>query len=104
MLMEYTAPSLKITVITEMAYVGVVEERLLQLVQLEEDHFVTGYHQSVEKERQKAWHDRHIKCKQFQVGGLVLLYDSKFFKHPGKLRTHWMGPHVVINITEGGAI
>ena len=53
---------------------------------------------------QKAWHDRHIRTKQFKVGGLVLMYDSKFFKHPGKLKTHWLGPYVVACITEAGAI
>ena len=53
--------------ITKMIDVGVVEERLLQLVHLEEECFVVGYHQNVENQRQKVWHDRHIKNKQFQV-------------------------------------
>ena len=48
------------------------------------------------------WHNQHIKYKQFHIGDLVLLYDSKFLKHHGKIQTLWMEPYVVIHITEGG--
>ena len=33
-----------------------------------------------------------------------LMYDSKFLKHPGKLRTHWLGPYVVKYFTDGGEV
>ena len=56
------------------------------------------------KDRQKAWHDCDIKHKQFAVGDLVLLYDSKFIKHPRKLQMHWLGPYLVQSITSGGAV
>jgi hypothetical protein len=36
----------------------------------------------------------------FQVGALVLLYDNTFLKHPGKFRTHWLGPYVIRYVTE----
>ena len=81
-----------------------VEEISLQLVQMEEERFVTRYHQNVEKQRQKVWHDRHIKNKQFQVQGLILMYDNKFLKHPGKLKKHWLGSYIVTYITNGGAV
>ena len=32
------------------------------------------------------------------------MYDNKKFKHPGKLRTHWLGPYIVTKITNGGAM
>ena len=32
------------------------------------------------------------------------MYDDKLFKHPGKLKTHWLGPHVVKEIIDGGAM
>jgi hypothetical protein len=54
------------------------------LVELEEDGFVAGFHQQVQKERDKAYHDRLIRNKAFKQGDLVLIYDSKFIKHPGK--------------------
>ena len=68
-MMEYIVSSLRIVMITKMIDVDDVEERLLQLMQLEEERFVVGYHQNDEKERQNVWHDRHNNKKQFQVGG-----------------------------------
>ena len=43
--MEYIVPSLKIVVLIDMADEETVTERLLNLVGLEEDRFVVGFHQ-----------------------------------------------------------
>ena len=59
--MEYVVPSLRIAVLTDMEDEETVNERLLHLLGLEEDRFIAGFHQQVQKEREKAWHDRHIK-------------------------------------------
>jgi len=59
-------------------------ESLSQLLELEEEGFIGGFHQQVHREREKAWHDRYTKKIKFQSGGLVLLYDNKFLTHPGK--------------------
>ena len=40
----------------------------------------------------------------FKVNDLVLLYDSKFKKYPGKFRMHWLGPYVVKEVTYGGVV
>jgi hypothetical protein len=32
-----------------------------------------------------------------------LVYDNKFMKHPGKFKTHWLGPYEVAYVIEGGA-
>ena len=42
----------------------IVNERLLNLVELEEDRFVAGFHQQVQKNREKSWHDRHLRVNQ----------------------------------------
>ena len=34
----------------------------------------------------------------------MLLYDSKFDKFPGKFRIHWLGPYIVKEVTDGGAV
>jgi hypothetical protein len=72
------------------------------LVKLKEDRFIAGLHQKEQKEREKAYHDRHIKKKAFRQGDLVQVYESKFIKHPGKFRMHWLGPYEVAYVTEGG--
>ena len=53
---KHIVPILRIVVITEMTDVNDVNEILPQLVQLEEECFAAGFHQNVEKQRQKAWH------------------------------------------------
>jgi transposase InsO family protein len=101
--MEYLVPSLRIAAFTYMDDTGAVRERLAQLVELEEDKFIAGFHQQVQKEREKSYHDWNIKKKAFKQGDLVLVYDSKFLKHLGKLSTHWLGPYEIAYVTEGGA-
>ena len=32
------------------------------------------------------------------------MYDSKFFKQPGKLKMHWLGPYVIMHITGIGTV
>ena len=101
---EIYLPSLRIAQLTEMTDIDTVEERLAQLLALEEDRFIAGFHQKVQKARVKAWHDRHIKSKTLQIEDLVLLYDSKFLKFPGKFKMHWLGPYQIQQVTEGGAV
>ena len=81
-----------------------MNERLLHLVGLEEDFFIVGFHQQVQKAREKAWHDRHIKNKIFKVGDLVLLYDSRFAKFYSKFCMHWLGLYQVKHVTSGGTV
>lgn len=65
--MEYIVPGLRISSFTNMEDPDIMEERMSQLISLEEDRFIVGFHQQVQKEREKVWHDRHIKQKKFQV-------------------------------------
>jgi hypothetical protein len=74
---------------------GATQEILAQLMELEEDRIIVGFHQEVQKEKDKSWHDRHIKKKKFKEGDMVLLYDSKYLQHPGKFRMHWLGPYEI---------
>ena len=83
MLMEYILPSLRIVAITEMVDSNIMEEWLVQLLVSEEDLFLAGFHQQVQKSREKAWPDRHIKQRTFKNGDLVLMYENKFNKFLG---------------------
>ena len=49
--MEYIVPSLCIAVAMGMDDEISLEEVMAQLIQLEEDHFIAGFHQRVEKDR-----------------------------------------------------
>ena len=101
---EFTVPSLLIATSLQFSDEESLRERLQELQELDEARFLAEFHQKVQKARQKAWHDRHIKTKAFQVGGKALLYDSRFQKFPGKLQMHWLGPYFVIEIRDSGAV
>jgi hypothetical protein len=71
-------------------------------MELEEDMILEGFHQEVQKARDKYWHDKDIKKKIFKEGDLVLLNDNKYLQHPGKFRMHCLGPYEVKYVTDGG--
>jgi hypothetical protein len=90
---------ISVITITDLLDSSTTKERFLHLVHLEEDLFVIGFDKQVQKAREKAWHDRHIKQKRFQVGNLVLLYKNKFMQHLGKFRMKSLVPYVIKNVT-----
>jgi hypothetical protein len=45
--MEYLVPSLRIATFTGMDDSGIFHDRLAQLLELEEDRFIVGFHQQV---------------------------------------------------------
>jgi hypothetical protein len=59
--MEFIVPSLHVVVLTDIIDSSTVEKRLLEIVELDEDNFVAGFHQQVQKAREKSWHEIHIK-------------------------------------------
>jgi len=64
--LEFMVPILRVTTITNMIEIGVVKDKLNQLMEMEEDRILAGFHQEVQKSRDKAWHDRHIKRNKFK--------------------------------------
>ena len=52
------------------------KDRLIQLSKLEEHRPITLQHQEIQKQQQKAWHDRNIKNKNMLVGDLAFLYNT----------------------------
>jgi hypothetical protein len=89
--LEYLVPSMHVAAITNMTERVIVQEKINQLMIMEEDNILVGIDQEVQRERDKAWHDIHIKRKYFKEGDLVLVYDIKSLHHLGKLRMHWLG-------------
>jgi hypothetical protein len=50
---------------------GVAQEKMDQLMELEEERILGGFRQEVQKLNKKYWHDRHIKKKRLKEGYLV---------------------------------
>ena len=51
------------------------------------------------KDNTKKWHDQKIIRKEFKVGELVLLYNSRLINFPRKLKSRWSGPYTVVAAT-----
>ncbi|KAL5582009.1 hypothetical protein UlMin_014451 [Ulmus minor] len=52
----------------------------------------------------KAWHDKRIHPKNFEVGQQVLLFNSRLRLFPGKLKSRWSGPFRIAQIFPFGAV
>jgi hypothetical protein len=72
-----------------------IVEWFAKLLALDEAKFLFNFHQAMENFRKKSWHDKYIKIKSFALGDQVLLYNSKYQKHPGKLKMHCLKPFIV---------
>ena len=56
------------------------------------------------REKTKAFHDGHIRRRSLQVNNKVWLYNSRLKLCPGKLRSRWDGPYVVLELFDDGSI
>jgi hypothetical protein len=77
--------------------------RKLQLTELEELRN-DAYDSSKIYEKTKAFHDRHIRPKTFEPNQKVWLFNSKLRLFPGKLRSRWDDPFIVISISSHGVV
>ena len=63
-----------------------------------------AYDTRIYKDKIKKWHDKKILMKEFKVGELFLLYNSKLKHFPGKLKSRWSSPYTVVAATPFGAV
>ncbi|XP_024010475.1 uncharacterized protein LOC112085489 [Eutrema salsugineum] len=56
------------------------------------------------REKTKILHDQKILKREFKVGDLVLLFNSRLKFFPGKLRSRWSGPFRVLEVRSYGAL
>ena len=53
------------------------EKRILQLSELKEFRNEAYENARIYKEKMKAWHDKHIITKEFELGQRVFLFNSR---------------------------
>ncbi|KAM1216786.1 hypothetical protein ACFX2J_013028 [Malus domestica] len=80
------------------------QHRKLQLNDLDEIRNDAYESSRIYKEKSKAFHDKIISRKSFSIGQKVLLFNSRLWLFPGKLRSRWVGPFVITNIFPHGAM
>nr|KAJ0188563.1 hypothetical protein LSAT_V11C900456170 [Lactuca sativa] len=56
------------------------------------------------KGKTKAFHDKYLSHKTFEIGQKVLLYESRLKWFSGKLRSRWVGPFIVTNVFDHGVV
>ena len=66
---------------------AVKEKRLLQLNELEELRNEAYDNARIYKDKTTKWHDQKVMRKDFIVGDLVLLFNSRLKLFPGKLKS-----------------
>src|ERR1043165_9207835 len=73
-------------------------QRKLQLDELEEIRRDVYERSRAYKDTSKRRHDLFASRKTFKVGQRVLLFQSRLKLLPGKLRSRWAGPFVVVKV------
>ena len=77
----------------DLAQVG--KHRLLQMNELDELRRESYESARIFKERLNPFHDKTIVRKTFEPHQKVLLYSSRLYMFPGKLRSRWIGLFIV---------
>ncbi|XP_074283880.1 uncharacterized protein LOC141608422 [Silene latifolia] len=80
------------------------EKRFLDMNELEEFRLDAYESSRIYKEKTKKFHDKAILRKEFKVGDLVLLFNSRFKLFSGKLKSKWSGPFTVVRVFPHGSI
>ena len=81
------------------------KNRLMQLNELDEWRANAYKNSRLYKEATKRRHDTRLKQrKQFEVGDLVLLHNSRLKLFPEKLKSRWSGPFVIQYVLPYGTI
>ena len=80
------------------------KHKLLQLKKLQELRRDAYKNAEIYEEKTKAFHDRNIRRRTFNVNEKVWLYNSRLELFPGKLRSRWDGPYVVVESFGNGSV
>ena len=80
------------------------KHRLLQLQELQELRRDAYKNAEIYKEKTKAFHDRNIRRRTFNINEKVSLYNSRLKLFPSNLRSRWDGPYVVVESFDNRAV
>ena len=79
-----------------------LSNRIEELEQLDETRLKAVEGMYAKKRRQKRWHDRNLRTKEFHKGTLVLVYTLK--QHKRKLKLRGLVPFVINTISPSGLV
>ncbi|XP_069143428.1 uncharacterized protein [Solanum lycopersicum] len=80
------------------------EQRLNGLNELDDFRLKAYEISALYKEKMKKYHDQKIEKRDFMVGDLVILFNSRLHLFPGKLKSKWTAPYLIIQRCPHGAV
>ena len=101
---EKEIPTLRVALDARLGERESLQARLMELTRLDELRMLAQQSLEAMQRRRKAWHDRHIKVRQFKIGEQVLIYDSRYYKFPRKLQIRWLGPFKILDAFDNGSL
>ena len=102
-LIECEIPSLKLAV-QLLPKTSALEERLVELEQLDETHRYVATTNEAHKRRVKLQYDKFVCPRIFSKGDLVLVYDqASDALGTGKFVAMWHGPYIVKRVLNKGS-
>nr|GEZ15186.1 hypothetical protein [Tanacetum cinerariifolium] len=88
-----------------MNLIAVAKNRFMELNELMELRDNAYENTRIYKERTKKWHDSILRGdKDFKVGDMVFLFNSRFKMHLGKLKSRWYGLNMVKTVYPYGIV
>ena len=79
-------------------------QRMNDLNMLDEFRLKAYESSALYKKKMKRYHDQRIEKREFVVGDLVLLFNSRLRLFPGKLKSKWTGPFFLTKVFSHGAV
>ena len=100
---EFQVPSLRLQIRNRLPESESEQNCLSQLLDLRENRINSMSQLEHGQRRRKAFIDRHcrVPTKHFEIGQLVLVFQSKMGTMPRKLRFRWTGPFWIIDTWQG---
>ena len=80
------------------------EQRLNGLNELDEFRLKAYESSALYKEKMKNYHDNKIEKREFMVGNLVLLFNSRLHLFPRKLKSKCTGPYLITQVFPHGVV
>ena len=80
------------------------KNRLLQMHELQELRNEAYDNSLIYKSKMKSFHDKNLNRREFKVNQKVWLYNSRLKLFPGKLKSRWDGPFIIVELFTNGVV
>jgi hypothetical protein len=97
-------PTLRIAIVERLGDEESLVQRYVMLEKLDEIRAQAYLNMLAMQKQRKTYYDSKLEPKVLKPNDLVLLYDSRFQKFPGKFKMRWFGPYRVLKSYPNGSI